>query len=240
MPRFFCTQVGESAAVITGEDARHISKVLRMREGDALTLCNTQGRDFLCRIETLSPEEVTLSVLESRPSDTEPDVFVRLYQGLPKGDKLELIIQKAVELGVSEIVPVTTRRCVARLDDRSQEKKLVRYQRIAYEAAKQCGRGIIPAVKPPVAFAQAVEQAESDDLSILFYENSSAPLKEALSRPAKTISILVGPEGGFDPEEVQLALKKGWESLSLGKRILRCETAPLAALAIVMYQTGNL
>lgn len=239
MPRFFCTQVGESTAVITGEDARHISKVLRMRKGDTLTLCNTQGRDFLCRIETLSPEEVTLSVLESRPSDTEPDVFVRLYQGLPKGDKLELIIQKAVELGVSEIVPVAARRCVARLDDRSQEKKLARYQRIAYEAAKQCGRGIIPAVKPPVTFVQAVKQAESD-LSILFYENSSSPLREALSQPAKTISILVGPEGGFDPEEVQLALEKGWESLSLGKRILRCETAPLAALAIVMYQTGNL
>ena len=240
MPRFFCTQVGESTAVITGEDARHISKVLRMRVGDTLTLCDTQGRDFLCQIEALSPEETTLSVLESRPSDTEPNVFVRLYQGLPKGDKLELIVQKAVELGVSEIIPVATHRCVAKLDDRSQEKKLARYQRIAYEAAKQCGRGIVPAVKPPLTFAQAVEQTQESDLSILFYENSTAPLKEVLSRPAKTISILVGPEGGFEPEEVQLALEKGWESLSLGKRILRCETAPLAALSVIMYQTGNL
>lgn len=240
MPRFFCDQVEDTTAVIIGEDARHISKVLRMKTGDALTVCDAKGTDYDCLIESFSGEEVFLSVQSSHPSDTEPTVAVRLYQGIPKGDKMELIIQKAVELGVSEIIPVSTRYCVAKIDEKSMEKKITRFRRIAYEAAKQCGRGIIPTVHPVLSFGQAIAEMQESDLSILFYEHSTAPLKEVLSRPAKTISIMIGSEGGFSPEEVEQALAQGCESLSLGKRILRCETAPLTALSVIMYQTENL
>lgn len=165
MPRFFCEDTQGNTALITGEDARHIAKVLRMRAGEELTLCDTQGTDHLCRIQTVSPEAVTLEILESHPSQTEPDVFVRLYQGIPKGDKAELIIQKSVELGVGEIIFFESSRCVAKIDERSMEKKITRFQRIAYEAAKQCGRGKIPVVRPVLPFKQAVSEMLQTDLT---------------------------------------------------------------------------
>ena len=240
MPRFFCENIGENSAVITGEDAKHISKVLRMRVGEELTLCDTKGTDYICSISTISPDEICLDILQRQPSLTEPNVFVKLYQGIPKGDKAEFIIQKAVELGVGEITFFDSSRCVAKIDQKSMDKKITRFQRIAYEAAKQCGRGIIPQIRPVLTFKQAVTEMLACDLPIMLYENSTAPLKQTLSTPAKTISVMVGPEGGFSPEEADFAKSQGCFSLSLGKRILRCETAPIAALAVIMYQTENL
>lgn len=145
MPRFFTQDITEMGGCITGEDAKHIAKVLRMKVGDELTVCDTKGRDYDCMIEEIGAGEVRLKVLSVAPSQSEPDVRVHLYQAMPKADKMETIIQKAVELGAASITPVMTRRCVSRPDAKSMDKKLVRYNRIALEAAKQCGRGVVPA-----------------------------------------------------------------------------------------------
>ncbi|MEG1870040.1 MAG: 16S rRNA (uracil(1498)-N(3))-methyltransferase [Oscillospiraceae bacterium] len=240
MPRFFCTEINNNTAIIDGEDAKHISKVLRCKLGDNITVCDTNANDYDCTITNINSDTITLNVNSKSQSQTEPTVKVRLFQAIPKADKLELIIQKAVELGVTEIIPVLTQRCVARPDEKSMEKKLLRYNRIAYEAAKQCGRGIIPKVLPMVDFKQAVTMMTNDQLAILFYENSTTSLVDILQNPFNSISILIGSEGGFTPEEAQFATENGCHSLSLGKRILRCETAPIAAIAIVMYQSGNI
>ena len=243
MPRFFTQDITEAGGCITGEDAKHIAKVLRMKVGDELTVCDTKGRDYDCMIEEIGAGEVRLKVLSVAQS--EPDVRVHLYQAMPKADKMETIIQKAVELGAASITPVMTRRCVSRPDAKSMDKKLVRYNRIALEAAKQCGRGVVPPVLPLLELPQALEQMQRTGCSILFYENATAPAKQVIAKARESgkeleIAVLIGAEGGFDEDEVALAREHGCHILSLGKRILRCETAPLAALTILMYETGNM
>lgn len=245
MPRFFTQDITEAGGCITGEDAKHIAKVLRMKVGDELTVCDTKGRDYDCMIEEIGAGEVRLKVLSVAPSQSEPDVRVHLYQAMPKADKMETIIQKAVELGAASITPVMTRRCVSRPDAKSMDKKLVRYNRIALEAAKQCGRGVVPPVLPLLELPQALEQMQRTGCSILFYENATAPAKQVIAKARESgkeleIAVLIGAEGGFDEDEVALAMEYGCHVLSLGKRILRCETAPLAALTILMYETGNM
>lgn len=240
MPRFFCEDIAGDTAHITGEDARHIAKVLRMGIGEELTLCDRRGSDYRCSITAADPDRVTLQVHEVLPSETEPTLKVRLFMALPKGDKFELIVQKAVELGVEEIIPVMTHRCVSRPDEKSMAKKLIRYNRVAYEAAKQSMRGIIPQVLPLMDFTEAVAEMKNSGTAILFYERSTAPLPEVLATVQGSLAIMVGAEGGFEEQEVDYAISQGVHSLSLGKRILRCETAPLAALSVVMYATGNL
>jgi len=240
MPRFFCDTIQGDRAVITGDDARHISKVLRLREGDSLTLCDMSGYDCEGVIETVDSTSVTLQITGRTPSRNEPSVRVRLYQALPKGDKFELIVQKAVELGVDEIIPVLTHRCVSRPDGRSMEKKRVRYQRVALEAAKQSMRGKVPQVGELLDFPQAIARMGEDERAILFYERATEPLGELLAGSFSTLSILVGAEGGFEETEVAYAREHGIPTATLGRRILRCETAPLAALAVAMYATGNL
>ena len=240
MPRFFTETINESKGIISGDDAKHIAKVLRMHAGEKLVACDCQGYDYDCVIESLSDKEVELSVEKRYLSETEPSVSVTLYQAMPKSDKMELIIQKAVELGVSAIVPVQTKRCVSRPDAKSMAKKLERYNRIALEAAKQCGRGRIPQVLPMLDFADAIKAMKEDQRAFLFYENSTSSFRKELEQGVNSVSIMVGAEGGFEEEEVQKALNLGIASLSLGKRILRCETAPLAALSIIMYETGNM
>ena len=240
MPRFFTETINESKGIISGDDAKHIAKVLRMHAGEKLVACDCQGYDYDCVIESLSDKEVELSVERKYHSETESSVSVTLYQAMPKSDKMELIIQKAVELGVSAIVPVQTKRCVSRPDAKSMAKKLERYNRIALEAAKQCGRGRIPQVLPMLDFADAIKAMKEDQRAFLFYENSTSSFRKELEQGVNSVSIMVGAEGGFEEEEVQKALDLGIASLSLGKRILRCETAPLAALSIIMYETGNM
>ena len=245
MPRFFTQDITEMGGCITGEDAKHIAKVLRMKVGDELTVCDTKGRDYDCMIEEIGAGEVRLKVLSVAPSQSEPDVRVHLYQAMPKADKMETIIQKAVELGAVSITPVMTRRCVSRPDAKSMDKKLVRYNRIALEAAKQCGRGVVPPVLPLLELPQALEQMQRTGCPILFYENATAPAKQVIAKARESgkeleIAVLIGAEGGFDEDEVALAREHGCHILSLGKRILRCETAPLAALTILMYETGNM
>ena len=240
MPRFFTDQVTDTLAWVRGEDAHHIALALRMRTGESLTICDAKGNDFECKITNISPEEVSLRICSVSPSAGEPSTAVTLYQALPKGDKMETIVQKAVELGVAAIVPVLTERCVSRPDAKSFTKKRERYNKIALEAAKQCGRGKIPPFCELTDFSSALSHMQSSPLGIFFYENANTSLKRVLSQgvPSK-VSILIGSEGGFSPAEAEQAEQAGLAALSLGSRILRCETAPLAALTAILYQAGD-
>ena len=234
MPRFFVPappDVG-GTAVITGDDARHIAGALRMAPGEPLTLCDGAGQDYLCRIESLARDAVTLRVERSEKSIGESSLSATLYMGLPKADKLELVIQKSVELGAVRIVPTVTARSIARIDPRDSEKKTARWQKIAAEAAGQSGRGIIPTVEPPITLRAALPRLARENV-LLCYEGGGAPLGDLVSPADESVSLLIGPEGGFAPEEVEAVVAGGGRLATLGTRILRCETAPLAALAIL-------
>ncbi len=243
MPRFFTENAPQDGYItLTGEDARHIAKSLRMQPGEELTVCDGGGLDHACVLEQVAADAVRARVRASQPSMSEPRTQVTLYMALPKGDKMELIVQKTTELGVSDIVPVLTARCVSRPDARTLEKKIDRWGKIAAEAAKQSGRGRIPCVHPARTLEAALADAAQAEAALLLYEGERMQgLRAALTaRAPRTVSILVGPEGGFAPEEAQQAQDAGLVSVSLGPRILRCETAPIAALACILYEGGDL
>ena len=244
MPRFFIENVSGDAVTITGQDAAHITRSLRMKEGDSLTVCGGQGLDFHCVIASMTDSEVLLRVEETVPTDSEPSVRLTLYQGLPKGDKLELIIEKTVELGVTAIVPVLMQRSVSRPDAKSAAKKQERWQKIALSAAKQCGRGVIPTVEPMITFRQMLPRLREHQAVLFFYECGGLPLPEALGgivqKGLTDVAVVIGPEGGFDIAEAQALQESGAFTATLGKRILRTETAPIAAAAAIMYATGNM
>lgn len=241
MPRFFVdgTQLGGKDILLTGEHAAHI-KVLRLRVGDAVTICDGAGMDYPCKITEITPEAVYLSVGEPRPSESEPRVQVAVYMAYAKGDKLEHVIQKATELGAAEIVAFPSSRCVSKLDEKTLSKKLPRWQKIAASAAEQSGRGRIPRVIALTNYSEAVARAAGADAPLLFYENEQRQtLTGALSQEFSTVSLMTGPEGGFSGEEVRQAVDAGMLCCTLGKRILRCETAPLCALSAVMFASGE-
>lgn len=240
MPKFFCNPVSENEIVLTGEDARHAGRVLRMKPGDPVSVSSSDGMDYQCQVERITGEEVMLRILSSAPNQSEPQVEIVLYQALPKGDKMELIVQKAVELGVSRIVPVLTHRCVSRPDAKSMEKKRQRWQKIADEAAKQCGRGKLVQVDPLQAFGDAVQQAGKLETALLCYEKGGRRLNDIVLPSASQVGIFVGAEGGFEEQEAQYAASQGICAATLGRLILRCETAPLAAISIVMNITENI
>lgn len=240
MPRFFVDQRPEGQVFLGGEDGRHIAKSLRMRPGEALTLCDGRGTDYACRVVSCDGEGALVQVEESRPSFSEPGTKVTVCQCLAKGDKLETVTQKAVELGAWEIWPVESARCVVKLEGKSGEKKAARLQKIAREAAMQSGRGVIPQVRQPASLKQALETAASEGEILFFYERGEESLKQALEAGGDRLFVFVGPEGGFAPEEAELARSLGGKVLTLGPRILRTETAPLAALACVFYQKGDM
>ncbi len=230
---------GEQYAV-SGENAKHISKVLRMRVGEDLTLISPTQVQCTCKIADISSECVTVDVISKMPCKNEPDTFVTLYQALPKGDKMDFIIQKCVELGVSKIVPVLSARCVSRPDKKSLAKKQIRWQKIALQASMQSRRGIVPEVCGCISFDEACRQsAVQDEKTIIFYEMGGEPVKKLLSNKPKKIGMFIGSEGGFESGEVEKILNIGGTSATLGKRILRAETAPLAGLSIIMYESGD-
>ena len=245
MPRFFTQKdnISDGFVTITGDDALHISRSLRMRPGEHITVCDMQKNVYDCELESFSSDSVTARVISSHPSDTEPPVFIRLYQALPKSDKLDTIIQKAVESGASEIIPFESERCVVRIEPAKEDKKLERRSRIALEAAKQCGRGIIPAVRAPLTFDKILSDADDCPLKLFFYEgDGTVSLREVLEErladdrlPGK-VAIVIGSEGGFTLSEAERARAAGFELCGLGKRILRCETAPGFALACLSYR----
>jgi len=240
MPRFFVDSISdEKYATITGEDARHISRSLRMKTGESLTVTNS-GNDYSCIISSISDELITLDIKECSRCKSEPSIDLTLYQAVPKADKLEMIIQKSVELGANRIVPVLTRRCVSRPAEKDFARKLVRYQKISLEAAKQSGRGIIPEVLPVISYSAALDRMKADDRAFMLYEQGGSRFSEADFGSAVSVSLLIGSEGGFDESEVRQADEAGIRRIWLGDRILRCETAPLTAISVVMYLTGNL
>lgn len=240
MPRFFVEQANEKEIIISGEDARHIGRSLRMRVGEPLTVCAC-GIDYQCEITRITDSEVFLQPLSSAPCAAEPSVRVTLYQAVPKQDKLAEIVQKAVELGAAEIVPVLTARCISRPDSKEFEKKRQRLQKIAESAAKQSGRGIIPEVAPLLSWKQALERMKTEDCSIMLYEEEGGiRFGEVPLDGCANIGLFIGSEGGIAPEEAAQAAEAGLQRVWLGKRILRCETAPTAALSILMYLTKNM
>lgn len=242
MTRFFISDAPpfNETVILTGENAAH-ARVLRLKVGESVIVCDGQGTECLCTVTATVCDSVALTVHEIRKSGTEPFVVASIYMALPKADKLEHVIQKATELGAYEIVTFPTARCVSRPDERSLGKKLERWQKIAASAAEQSGRGVIPKVIVLPSYSAALERAAQADKALVFYENEHATtLHHVLTSGGyKTISLLSGPEGGFEQQEIAQAQTAGLTVCTLGKRILRCETAPLCALSAVMYNAGE-
>ena len=241
MPRFFVSKdrINNSIIEIVEPDSRHIARSLRMAEGDLVTLCDGEGKEYLCKLTRIRDEICTAEIESEIVSKSEPDMEITLFMAFPKGDKLETVIQKAVELGATKIVPFESSRCIKRPKAEKADKQTSRLMRIAEEAAKQCGRAKIPTVSLPVSFKEMLSLARSSDLSLLCYENEEGlDIKSALKKTNKpdSVSVIVGSEGGFSQEEVDLATAAGCLSVSLGNRILRCETAPLYALSALSYE----
>lgn len=242
MTRFFVSreELSGDFLVLTGENADH-AKVLRLKCGESVLVCDGDGSECVCTISDVSPGQISLVVKQRQNSQSEATVKASVYMAFPKADKLEHVIQKATELGAFEIVAFPSARCVSRPDEKSLKKKLERWQKIAASAAEQSGRGIVPQVIVLGSYREALERAGKADTAIMFYENEKATtLKMALEEgPYKTISLLTGPEGGLEPREVGMAKELGFRICTLGSRILRCETAPLCALSAVMYASGE-
>ena len=240
MPRLFTNEIDENNITLTGSDAVHVGRSLRMKPGEPLTVC-CGGIDYNCEISEITSDTVYLSLKEKVVCAAEPNIEVTLFQAVPKMDKLEYIIQKSVELGVSRIVSMLTRRCVSRPDERDFAKKLARLNKIAAEAAKQSGRGIIPQVTPIVSYKKALEMMKELDRNVLLYEEEGGvSFGEVDLTGAKTVGLVIGSEGGFDREEAEACTAVGAAQVWLGKRILRCETAPITALSILMFLTNNM
>ena len=235
--RYFASEFTGTTAALTGPDAHHLGKVMRARPGDEVILCDGAGFDYTAAVAAVTPDRVEFRLLEKRPSDAEPSVEVTLFAGYPKQDKLEFIVQKAVELGAARVVPFFSRFCVAA--PKKEDQKNVRYARIAAEAAKQAGRGVIPAVELPLDIKDLPARFDQFDLVLFFYEGGGQSLR-ALVKNQKRVALITGAEGGFAPEEAALLTAAGAMPVGLGPRILRCETAPVAALAAVMTLAGQL
>lgn len=242
MVRFFVNpeECRNNFIVLSGENANH-AKVLRIRAGDQVLVCDGQGQECICTVSDISQGQVCLAVQSCCLSESEAKVKVSVYMAFSKGDKFEHVIQKATELGAYEIIAFPSARCVSRPDEKSLEKKLDRWKKIAASAAEQSGRGIIPEVRVLRGYTEALERASQTDKAIFLYENERATtLRMALDNcEYQTASIISGPEGGFETSEVEQAMRKNIAICTLGRRILRCETAPLCALSAIMYACGE-
>jgi len=242
MVRFFVQSEDfhDDFMTLTGDNAAH-AKVLRLKNGEHVVVCDGQGKECVCVISDVSQGQISLVVTGQEESSSEPRVFVSVYMAFSKGDKLEHVIQKATELGASEIIAFPSSRCVSRPDDKSLAKKIDRWQKIALSAAQQSGRGRIPKVVALDSYKAVLERAKQADISILFYENESATTLQSVlkAQDYRSVSLITGPEGGLEDAEVAMALESGLQVCTLGKRILRCETAPLCALSAVKYDSGE-
>lgn len=228
------------------EDASHITRVLRMEVGDRILLFDGTGWEYTAELTQIDSKQCLAKILDKSYSEQEPDVQVTIFQGIPKSGKMESIIQKSVELGVSTIIPTALDRCVAKLDSGKKEvEKIKRWNKISLEAAKQCGRGKVPEILPSVSFTEAIKQMQRMDLALMPYEvlghQGECSLKSILQAGEyRRIGILIGPEGGFSDQEAQYAKEKGVHLVGLGKRILRTETVASAMLAMIMYEKNQM
>lgn len=242
-------QVSENSVRILGGDVNHMKNVLRMKPGEQFTVSDGFGHEYLCQVSEYSEDSACGAILEKREVSAELSSSLTLFQCLPKGDKMELIIQKAVELGASSVVPVASRRCVVKLDAKKEESKRKRWQAIAESAAKQSGRAVIPRVEPVLRFSEAVKKAGALDVCLIPYECADELLegegktamektREILSgiHKGQSVGIFIGPEGGLEKQEVDEAVGAGVHPVTLGRRILRTETAGLCILSVLMFQ----
>ena len=240
MQRFFKEDVNEKVFSLKGEDRQHIVKSLRMKVGEKLIVCDGNLTDYFCEIAEIKKEEVLLKVLKKEKNKAEPTVNFHIFQVIPKLSKLEFIIQKSVELGVKSLTPVVSMRSFSAINNKNAEKKLIRFQKIAKQAAAQSGRGIVPKINDILNFEDAILKMKKNDIKILFYEYADEKLNKISVRENEDVSLMIGSEGGFDEKEIELAKEEGILIKSLGKRILRCETAPVCALSVLLYITKNL
>ena len=251
MPKFFVKeeQIKDNEIIIIGQDVKHIKKVLRAKTGDELQICNSQnGENFLCEIQDLENEDITCKIKEKIQEKVESNIKVTIFQGLPKADKMEYIIQKSVELGVSNITPVEMKRCVVKLDGKDKIKKIERWQKISEVAAKQCVRDIIPQINNVINIQNICNLISEYDILLVAYENEKEnTLKEQIEKLKKQnnseskikIGIVIGPEGGLEENDVNKLKENGAQIITLGKRILRTETVALNILSIIMYELEN-
>ena len=240
MPKFFVDAVCGDNVELTGPDGAHVARSLRMREGEILTVCDAAGYDYRCEVTGVQPDRVSLRVMEKELCRAEPSLKVTLFQCLTKGDKMDYIVQKTVELGVDRILPVLSQRSISRPDAKALQKKRERWQKIAREAAMQAGRGKIPAGMPGAGFAQAVQHFSQFPVAAVCYEGGGEPMAPLLKPPPDRAALFIGPEGGIAPEEIDALKEAGGKVVTLGPRILRTETAPLAALCGMLFATGNM
>jgi 16S rRNA (uracil1498-N3)-methyltransferase len=243
MPRFFiaASNIFGGVAYLSAKEIEHL-RALRIRHGESFTVCDGEGSDYTCRLLKMTPDGAEAEIISQTPTVSEPTVSCTVFTAFAKGDKLETVVQKSVELGAGGIVIYPSARCVSRPEGLSVLHKTGRLQKIAEEAAKQSGRGKIPSVTTEPSFRHAVASAAKADLPLFLYEGETdCHLQHALNQPSVpvSVSIMTGPEGGFEPDEAAFAKESGMRAVSLGPRILRCETAPIAALSAVMYHTGN-
>lgn len=247
MPRFFIKKEqihrngSHTQIVIDGNDAVHISRSLRMRVGDELIICDGDGREYICTLSKITDSEVTANVAGSRSCTSEPPYKVTVYQALVKGEKFDTVVQKSIECGAVSVVPFSSSRCTVKLKGSDVEKKRARWQRIAEEAAKQCGRGIIPNIATALTFDEMINNAAKSDIVLFCYEKETLPLKATLAEKKANgvttdISVIIGSEGGFSEEEAHAAKSAGFSTVSLGKRILRTESAAPFVLACLSYE----
>ncbi len=251
MPKFFVKeeQIQENQIIILGQDVNHIKKVLRAKIGDELQICNSQnGENFLCEIDNLDEEKIICQIKEKIQEQVESNIEVTIFQGLPKADKMEYIIQKSVELGVYDITPVEMKRCVVKLNEKDKSKKIERWQKISEVAAKQCGRDIIPQINNIINIKNICNLIQKYDMVLVAYENEEKnTLKEQLenikkqnnSKSKVKIGIIIGPEGGLEEKDVETLKENGAKVITLGRRILRTETVALNVLSIIMYELEN-
>ena len=241
MHRFFAEpgQIGEKEIVITGADVNHIRNVLRMRTDEEVLIADGQGAEYRCKLTDLGENEVRAQILWKLDGNAELASAITLFQGLPKSDKMDLIVQKCVELGVDRIIPVSTKRAVVKLDAKKEQTRLKRWNTISESAAKQSGRGVIPEVSGVMSFGKALEEAKKLDVLLIPYERAEhmAETRRVMGeiRPGQSVGIFIGPEGGFEESEVEEAVAAGAKAITLGKRILRTETAGLAVMAMLGY-----
>jgi 16S rRNA (uracil1498-N3)-methyltransferase len=245
MHKFFVANenIRENIAKILGDDVKHIYKVLRLKEGDKVSVNNCLGTEYLGVIQSVDKKEVNIRLVEELPINNESPININLYQGLPKSAKMDLIVQKATELGIGNITPIVTERVVVR-SEIGEFNKTERWRRIAVEACKQCKRSLIPSINKPIEFQQFIDEAKEFDLIIVPYENEEGygvkQLARELNMQIKKVAIIVGPEGGFEEFEINSLRQIGAKIVTLGPRILRTETAGFVCAALLQYELGDL
>ena len=250
MPKFFVknNQIENGKIIITGEDVNHIKNVLRLNIDDDIQVCNVDTSvNYTCGISKISNEKIQCNIFKQIDSKAESNIHIHVFQGIPKSDKMELIIQKCVELGISELTPVEMKRCIAKIEEKSKTKKLERWQKISEVAAKQCGRDIVPKINNVTNIKNICNLTSKYDIVLLAYENEQIntlksellKIKNIKSNDVK-VAIIIGPEGGLDKEEVDYLKENGVKVITLGKRILRTETVAFVLTSIIMYELGDL